>query len=382
MTILFISHYSAMYGANQSLCSLIVALKREYNITPIVLLPREGEICTYLEQEGIRYVVSHYYWWVNNDKGIFQWGLNVRKQIRNRSRIQKLIQISINESIDLVYTNSITVNIGVYLSRQLKCPHIWHLRETLQAYGFKFSLGKLISKQILKNGASTYIAISNCVASRYMGVIPADKIKVIYNGVSLATPPEKKVAKDDILRICIVGIVSEQKNQMDAVKALNILVNKKGCKNIQLHIIGGHKEEYLQQLNLYIKANLLDTYVVNHGHQRDIHSLLNQMDIGIVCARDEGFGRSSVEFMLHRMPVIASRSGANEEVVKEGTCGHLYPLYDVDKLADIIEQFVNDPALLDSVGKSAQEYAQSNFSAQLNCASIYHEIERLVSKLS
>jgi glycosyltransferase involved in cell wall biosynthesis len=382
MTILFISHYSAMYGANQSLCSLMVALKREYNITPIVLLPREGEICANLEHEEIRYVVSHYYWWVNNDKGAFQWCLNIRKQIRNRSRIQKLTRLFINQSIDLVYTNSITVNIGVYLSRRLKCPHVWHLRETLEAYGLEFSLGTLISKQILKKGASTYIAISNFVANRYTGLIPSDKIKVIYNGVSLATPPQKEVAKDDILRICIVGIVSEQKNQLDVVKALNILVNKRDCKNIQLHIIGGHKEEYLEQLNQYIKTTHLKAYVVNHGHQPNIHPILDQMDIGIVCARDEGFGRSTVEFMLHRMPVIASRSGANEEVVKEDTCGHLYPLYDVDKLADIIEQFVNDPALLNSVGQSAQEYAQSNFAAQLNCASIYHDIERLVSKPS
>ncbi len=378
MNILFIAHYSAMYGANQSLCRLITELKREYNITPIVLLPREGEICAYLEQEGIRYVVSHYYWWVNNNKGILQWGLNIRKQIRNRSRIQKLAQIFINESIDLVYTNSITVNIGIYLSRQLKCPHVWHLRETLEAYEFKFSLGNSLSKQILKKGASTYIAISNFVASRYTGIIPSDKIKVIYNGVSLATPPEKEVAKDYISRICIVGIVSEQKNQLDVVKALNILVNKRDCKNIQLHIIGGYKEEYLEQLNQYIKTTHLTAYVVNHGHQPNIHPILNLMNIGIVCARDEGFGRSTVEFMLHRMPVIASRSGANEEVVKEGTCGHLYPLYDVDKLADIIEQFVNDPTLLDSVGQSAQEYAQSNFSSKLNCMSIFGEIKKLI----
>jgi glycosyltransferase involved in cell wall biosynthesis len=378
MTILFISHYSGMYGANQSLYSLIRTLKREYNITPIVLLPREGEICAYLEREKIRYVVSHYYWWVNNDTGILQWGLNIRKQLRNRSRIQKLTQLFINQSIDLVYTNSITVNIGVYLSHRLKCPHVWHIRETLEAYEFKFSLGNFLSKQILKKGASTYIAISNFVASRYTGIIPSDKIKVIYNGVSLEISPKKEIAKDDILRICIVGIVCEQKSQMDAVKALNILVNKKGCTNIQLHIIGGCKEEYLRQLNRYIEDTHLETYIVNHGHQQNIHPILEQMDISVVCARDEGFGRVTIEFMLHELPVVASKSGANEEVVKEGTCGYLYPLHDVEKLADIIEQFVNNPTLLDSVGKSAQEYAQSNFSSILNCKLIFGEIKKLV----
>lgn len=380
MTILFIAHYSAMYGANQSLCSLIVALKREYNITPIVLLPREGEICAYLEQEEIRYIVSHYYWWVNNDTGILQWGLNIRKQIRNRSRIQKLAHLFINQSIDLVYTNSITVNIGVLLSQQLHCPHVWHIRETMQAYGFRFSLGKLISKQILKNGASTYIAISNFVAGTYAGLIPSGKLTVIYNGVSLVALPQKKVSSDGIMRICIAGIVSEQKNQYDVIKAMNILINERGCKNIQLHIIGGCKEEYLRKLNRYIEDTHLKAYIVNHGHQLDIHSILEQMDIGVVCARDEGFGRVTIEYMLHELPVIASKSGANEEVVKEGVCGYLYPLYDAERLAEAINQFIKNPALINSIGKTACEYAQYHFSLRQSVNAIYNRLISTIEK--
>jgi glycosyltransferase involved in cell wall biosynthesis len=39
------------------------------------------------------------------------------------------------------------------------------------------------------------------------------------------------------------------------------------------------------------------------------------MNIGLMCSRDEAFGRVTIEFMLHKMPVIASNSGANPELV-------------------------------------------------------------------
>jgi Glycosyltransferase len=378
LKILFITHYSGMYGANQSLCSLMVAFKREYNIIPIVLLPREGEICAYLEQEGIRYVVSHFYWWVNNDKGVYQWGLNIRKQIRNRLLIKKLSTLFGNENIDLVYSNSITINIGVYLSRQLNCPHIWHLRETMIAYGFRFSLGNLIAKHILKKGASSYIAISNFVAQSYASLTPTSKTHVIYNGVSMNILPNNRKNDDGNLHICLIGVLSEQKNQMDAVEALNILVNERNCRNIRLHIIGGYKHDYLQQLNGYIETNHLSKYINNHGYVSSVHPLLDQMNLGLVCARDEGFGRVSIEFMLHALPVIASKSGANEEIVRENMCGYLYPIYDVNKLADTIERFLSNPTLLDSIGKSAQEHAINHFSSHTNCELLFHEIENLV----
>ncbi len=77
-----------MYGANQSLCRLIMDLHDNYNIEPIVLLPSRGEICEFLEQNKINYYVSHFYWWVNADKGILQKLLNYRKQFRNLFRLR------------------------------------------------------------------------------------------------------------------------------------------------------------------------------------------------------------------------------------------------------------------------------------------------------
>ena len=99
--ILFISHYSAMYGANKSLCTLILELRETCNIRPFVLIPDKGVVCKFCEENNIRYFISHYYWWVNNNKGVFQILLNVRKQILNISRIKVIFEKIYNENINL-----------------------------------------------------------------------------------------------------------------------------------------------------------------------------------------------------------------------------------------------------------------------------------------
>ena len=83
MHILFITHYAGFYGANKSMLTLISLLRERYNVEATVLLPHSGVMCEMLEKNRIPYVVSHYYWWVNDNHGIFQKILNKRKQLLN-----------------------------------------------------------------------------------------------------------------------------------------------------------------------------------------------------------------------------------------------------------------------------------------------------------
>ena len=378
MTILFITHYPGMYGANQSMCQLMVELRATYNIHPILLLSQRGEICDFLDQHEIKYYVSHFYWWVNADKGIFQKLLNYRKQIRNWLRVPKLLKLVEKENIDLVYSNSVTINIGVFLSNKLRCPHIWHLRETLQAYNFKYSLPTNIVKKIFDTGADRYIVISDFLLKSYANLLVPEHVKRIYNGLSLVLENNKPNKFDDFLNIAIVGIICEQKNQLDALKALFVL-KARDVNNIKLHLVGGNKEDYLQQVKAYIDQNKLQDRVIIHGHQSNVQETLNNMNIGLVCARDEAFGRVTIEYMLYGMPVIACKSGANEELVQDGENGLLYTLYHAEELADKIEYFIKHPTQLETMGTYAQKYAELNFSSEKNTAEVYAVIEELLA---
>lgn len=368
-----------MYGANQSMCQLVVELRARFNVRPVVLLSQRGEICDFLDQHEIKYYVSHFYWWVNADKGFFQKMLNYRKQVRNLFRVPKLLKLIDGEEIDLMYSNSVTINMGFLLSRKLHRPHIWHIRETLQAYDFKYSLPNFVVKRIFEKGADKYIVISDFLSNAYKCFLPESQIKRIYNGLSLEVDNEERRNYKGILHVAVVGIICEQKNQLDALKAINSL-KCKCIDNVRLHFIGGSKDDYLQQIKHYIEENDLQDRVIIHGHQSDVHSILADMHVGLVCARDEAFGRVTIEYMLHGMPVIASKSGANEELVLNGQNGLLYELNHCDELAGRIEYFIENPIQLKTMGVFGQKYARTNFSSEQNTTVIYDVIVELLKK--
>ena len=113
-----------------------------------------------------------------------------------------------------------------------------------------------------------------------------------------------------------------------------------------------------------------------------MNAFFNGMNLGLVCARDEAFGRVTIEMMYHRTPVIASKSGANPELIQEGKCGELYELFHPEQLADRIACFVQKPELLETYGAYAQRYAIDNFSSARNTKLIYQQITQCINKES
>lgn len=379
MSVLFVTHYSGFYGANKSLLTLMCLLRERHGITPLVLLPSEGPMCKVLEQVGIEYKVSHYYWWVNDNHGIFQWLLNKRKQLRNYCRIQELCKLFANKKIDLVYTNSVCVNVGYFMAKRIGLPHIWQARESLSM--FNLSLSHFVSRKIWADTVNKcYIMISDSMMSFYSKYLPVNRMVRVYNGVSL---PEgvARINKNIInkrLQVACVGVLSSQKNQLELLRAQSIL-HKRGI-DIDTWMIGSNKKEYLQQLQNYVATHNLQEYVHFVGHADDVWDILQNMNLGVVCARDEAFGRVTVEYMLMQMPVVVARSGANAELVDEGVTGEVYEFGNAQMLADKIEYYINHPDLLTKAGLLAEEKAKREFSAEQNAEHIYIQIEKVLKE--
>ncbi len=378
LQILFITHYSEMYGANKSLCQLMLELKQTYNIKPTVLLRSKGSICGFLEANNIKYYVSHYYWWVYEGDGLKNKFHNYLKQLRNIKRVNRIFYKIKDEKIDLIYSNSFVVNVGGILSKKLKCKQIWHLRETLQAYNFKLSLGVKLSKRILNRENCQYIAISDFVVKAYKYLVPMEKITRVYNGIKIQNGilTSNKIA--DSINICVIGVLSEQKNQLDALKAFKILKEQKMLNKIKLHLVGSNITNYLNLLKEYVIQHELDNSIIIHGHINNVSEFLKSMHLGLTCSRDEAFGRVTIEYMLNRLPVIVSNSGANPELVQNEKNGFIYQIYNEGDLADKILRFVGNPGLLDELGAFAQKYAIENFSSAKNTSQIYQLISKVI----
>ena len=375
MTILFISHYSGFYGAAKSMLSLILDLRDRYGVDSIVLLPTDGPLCDELRSNNIKYYISHYYWWVNDNKGVFQWLLNKRKQLLNFYRLKRILRILEGDNIDIVYSNSVTINIGMFIAKKLNVPHIWHFRESLVQLNLSLSLS--LSKYLLIQPInSAYIMISEYMMRYYRSYLPTERMNCIYNGVSLPANinrVESNVVKKT-LKLACVGVVCEQKNQLELLKAINILKQKNIL--VEVYIIGTHKKEYLKLLTDYVTQNELTDRVHFIGHVDNVWDVLQEMNIGVVCAKDEAFGRTTIEFMLMHMPVIVSNSGANPELIAEKT-GMIYELGDEHMLASHIESYYNYPNQITNDGDNAYEHVVKHFSKNQNTDNIYNLIQSI-----
>lgn len=354
-------------------------LREKHGVQPVVLLPSVGPMCEQLQKEHIPYIVSHYYWWVNDNHGLFQWLLNKRKQIRNYFRVPKLCQLINVYQPELIYTNSVCVNVGILMAEHLGLPHIWQARESLSQ--FSLSLSLVLSRYIWALPANkAHIMISDYMMNYYRPFLPDDRMVKVYNGVDL--PKGTKDRRENVingrLKIACTGVLSYQKNQLELLKAQTIL-RERGIE-IETYFYGTSRQDYLEQMQQYIVANRLDDIVHIEGHESDVFGVLKEMNLGVVTARDEAFGRVTIEYMLMHMPVVVSNSGANPELIEEGKTGMIYLLGDAEQLADCIEKYVTYPALLQKQGDAAAEVAKENFSAEKNAELIYEQIEKAIEQ--
>jgi glycosyltransferase involved in cell wall biosynthesis len=349
-------------------------LKDKYNIVPVVLLKTDGPIRNYLDNNGIKYHILPFFWWLfseDDNEGKLK---NAIKQLRNIWRSVVIFRNIRKENIQCIYTNSFTVNIGIVLKRFFHCPHIWHIRESLEQFNFKFALGNNFSRFMLKKGANRYILISDYLVHYYRHILPPEKVTRIYNGIDSKSQDSGIKTYNGQIHLGLLGINNEQKNQMDAIQALDILINIRNKKNLKLHIAGVSNPEYLRRLNEYSNNKKLDTNIMFYGHLNNTRPFFQSVHLGLMCSKGEPFGRVTIEFMMNNIPVIASNSGANPELMKEGVTGFLYQINNTSDLADKIEMFISNPELLKQIGASAAEYARKNFSSERNTYEVYQII--------
>ncbi|AJQ95284.1 glycosyltransferase family 4 protein [Gynuella sunshinyii] len=166
------------------------------------------------------------------------------------------------------------------------------------------------------------------------------KVEVVYNPLDLKFQRTVVAFKNPSpFLIGVVGTITEVKNQLELLKAVKILSDRK--VDLTVKFIGAPRSSagdisYLNLLKDYILTNDLSRRVVFTGFVSDVRSEMK--DLGAVCVPSdrEPLGRTIFESQLYGLPVICSDSGGNCELVKHGETGYVYKLGDITDLADKI----------------------------------------------
>jgi glycosyltransferase involved in cell wall biosynthesis len=179
------------------------------------------------------------------------------------------------------------------------------------------------------------ITVSNSVKEEIMGrfSLPADKLYVIYNGISKLFLEEKPSCKKENY-LLTVSSIDPRKNLGTLIKAFT----KAAIPDYQLYIIGGKASAFSgSDLENEIKENG-NIKLLGRVSDEELARLYSQARLFVYLSLYEGFGIPNIEAMAMGVPVLTSGIRSIREVCGEAAF-YTDPL-NVDEVAENIKKLV------------------------------------------
>lgn len=202
--------------------------------------------------------------------------------------------------------------------------------------------------------------------------IPARKVHRICNGVDTArfhparadepSPLPPEIFTRDSVVVGSVTRMSAIKDPLNLVEAFLRLRADPACAGRPLRLLmvgdGELRDDALARLE---RAGAADAAWLP-GSRDDVPALLRAMDVFVLGSLREGISNTILEAMASGLPVIATATGGNGELIESGETGALVPPGDSAALADAIAVYAADEDLRRAHGRRARERAATEFS--------------------
>lgn len=370
MKVVFLSHYTSLYGANLAMLNLANDLKERYGYQIMIIFPHNGDAVKKARSMGIETFCCRYIPWRANSfffvRGMCRIVLNSWCSFIIEKRV-------LGFKPDIIHSNSSVVDLGVVLAKKLKTPCVWHLREFGEEdYNLKYIVPQ---KHIVErySQAACLVAVSDAIRRKYLESFPSLQIEKVYDGIQdLCVIKEKH----DGVNFCCIGTLKESKGQIDVLNAVVQLV-KDHYTDFKVYFLGDGKTAYVKKLKKFVDEHGINNNVIMNGYVSSVDKMLGIMDVGIMASKKEAFGRVTVEYMLAKMGVIATRSGGTVEILGEDA--KYYESGDYLGLAELMKRYIlNKNDLLDD-GEKLFKIADVNFRQCKNTDNVHEIYTHLIS---
>ena len=165
---------------------------------------------------------------------------------------------------------------------------------------------------------------------------------VLYNGVDTKKFFKKEKKKNDKFTIGCIGNFWKIKDQITLLKALDILVNEKGIKDLRVIFVGSGPT--LEECKRYVQEKTLNNFVEfrNEIDHTELNDFYNSLDLFVLPSYYEALGCVYMEALQTGVPIIGVKGQGIEEILKiEDRPYSLMEKEDTLKLADLIEFHYN-----------------------------------------
>ncbi|MCK4758933.1 MAG: glycosyltransferase [Candidatus Aminicenantes bacterium] len=311
------------------------------------------------------------------------------------------------EDYDIIYTHywlSGLVGERVRETFNLPLVHIYHTlafikRKVLESENREHS-NRLRSEEHLARVSDAIISSSRHEMRNLIdeyGISPS-KIKLIYPGVNptLFFPVVNGKTPRDIQRkkgekiVLFVGRIDPVKGLMTVIDALSVLRKEETSlyDQLKLFIVGGGRkdkdfpqnQEYIRLAESIRKKKLAEKVIfLGSKKQSQLRRYYSAADALVVPSLYESFGLVAMEALACGTPVIASRIGELESIVREGKNGLSFCPEDPALLADSLKRFFS---VKDSFWKKERIRGDvlNNFSWGKTATETYSFLEKVAGK--
>jgi glycosyltransferase involved in cell wall biosynthesis len=201
------------------------------------------------------------------------------------------------------------------------------------------------------------ICVSEGVARRVreQRIFADEKICVVANGIEFARYDDaladfdrdnyRRTSLQTNARLLVgtVGELSETKGQEDFVRAAAIVAQK--LDDVEFFVVGednsrdGRTRRRLEEI---ASEENLRGRIHFRGYAPDLPRLLAALDVYVSASRAEAFGLATVEAAACGACVVATATDGSREIVEDGVTGRIVPVGDVEGLASVIVEILED----------------------------------------
>lgn len=332
-TILFISPTGTLdNGAEISIVNLMKFLVDEgyrvLNVFPDYKVPSQEEYRTSLQNAGIEtYGLTAVKWWWEDAPGGSPGNHFMRVTSYNKN-IKDIRNIIVDNKVDLVISNTVNVFQGALAAAFENVKHFWLIHEFPEGE-FGYYKEKL---DFIDKFSDDIFAVTGALTEDLEKYFPNRKIYSFAPYTQMDPKEEIKTDSNFHNRIISVGRLTQRKNQLELIKAFQLL----NLEGTELVFLGAWDEDYKQICDDYIAEHHLKS-ISFLGHVDDPWSMITDKDLAVFPSSMETFGLVYVESVLNGIPTILSDNAGHRSAFEYmNEQGHMYHLGDLEALTRII----------------------------------------------
>jgi len=359
-------------GAEVQLYTLVRALHYSPGISVRVILLNHGTLEEKLYNEGIEVLVID------------------EARLSSFQILRRILQSVREQRPDVIHTHRLKENIlgsiAGYLAGRIPSLRTIHGAPEHQVSWWqfpkriKYSLDRLTAKLIQRR----IIAVSEELAVLLRQTFPADKIRIIENGIdikSLSSLPNKSFPELDgepkQFRIGLAGrLVPIKRADLFILAARHFQDNYPDIK-AAFYIFGdGPLRSELKKLSRQLGVEHIVHF---EGHCDDMIEQLRNLDMLVMTSDHEGLPMILLEAMALSVPVITHATGGIPALLDNGSCGALVTDHCPEGYAYEMYRLTQSPTARSKLTENALERVRFRYSAEENARSYlaqYNEIRR------